>query len=141
MVGARHGRAGCPHATGRERGPGSRGPKAPASEHAPTEEAPVEEADALAPVDVEAASSAVEEYFEETVVVGTQLGAILDEIWENRHMYDPSKPVRPPVAKSEESTMRVDIPTQLAHLDKLRRQGVIDDEEFALAKSKVLNKQ
>ena len=35
--------------------------------------------------------------------------------------------------------MRVDIPTQLAHLDKLRRQGVIDDEEFALAKSKVLN--
>ena len=27
----------------------------------------------------------------------------------------------------------------LANLDKLRRQGVIDDDEFALAKTKVLN--
>ena len=35
--------------------------------------------------------------------------------------------------------MRVDIPTQLASLDELLAKGVIDEEEFSIAKAKVLN--
>ena len=75
----------------------------------------------------------------EPVVVDDQLGKIMDEIWDNRHQYDPCKPVRGRLIAKSGNTMRVDIPTQLASLDELLAKGVIDEEEFSIAKAKVLN--
>ena len=47
-------------------------------------------------------------------------------------------PVRPR-PRSTNNMMKVDVPTQLAKLDELRTKGAIDDEEFAIAKAKVLH--
>ena len=95
-------------------------------------------APAPAPVEEVAVEEAEEECVVEDVVVGGQLGRILDEIWENRHLYSPCKPVRPR-PRSTNNMMKVDVPTQLAKLDELRTKGAIDDEEFAIAKAKVLH--
>ena len=75
----------------------------------------------------------------EPVVVDDQLGKIMDEIWDNRHQYDPCKHVRGRLIAKSGNTMRVDIPTQLASLDELLAKCVIDEEEFSIAKAKVLN--
>ena len=75
----------------------------------------------------------------EPVVVGGHLVKILEEIWNSQNKYTPTKPIRPRHIEVSGNTMREDPSSLLAKLNELRTKGVIDDEEFSIAKAKVMN--
>ena len=72
------------------------------------------------------------------VVVDDQLGKIMDEIWDNRHQ-------RPVQARARSRDRKVGEHDEGRHPDSARQprrllaKGVIDEEEFSIAKAKVLN--